>query len=62
MVRPCRAEFPHFQEAAAEHLDEVAFIGIDTDDTDDAAETFLDEHPMPYPSFADPELRRRQGA
>jgi len=51
---PCRAELPHLQEAAAEHLDEVAFVGIDTNDTDEAAETFLADHPMPYPSFSDP--------
>jgi thiol-disulfide isomerase/thioredoxin len=51
---PCRAELPHLQEAAADNLDEVAFVGIDTNDTDEAAETFLADHPMPYPSFSDP--------
>jgi cytochrome c biogenesis protein CcmG/thiol:disulfide interchange protein DsbE len=51
---PCRSELPHLQEAAAEHLDEVAFMGVDVSDTDDAAETYLRDHPMPYPSFADP--------
>jgi cytochrome c biogenesis protein CcmG/thiol:disulfide interchange protein DsbE len=52
---PCREEFPHFQEQAAEHLDEVAFLGVDTEDSPDAYETFLREHPIPYPSVADPE-------
>jgi len=51
---PCRAELPHLQEAAAERLDEIAFIGINSNDSDEAAETFLSDHPMPYPSFADP--------
>jgi len=52
---PCRAELPHLQDAAAEHLDEVAFMGLDVSDTDAAAETYLRDHPMPYPSFADPD-------
>ena len=50
---PCRTEWPWFQDAAAEHLDEVAFIGVDGDDSDEAAATFLRDHPIPYPSFAD---------
>jgi cytochrome c biogenesis protein CcmG, thiol:disulfide interchange protein DsbE len=52
---PCREEFPHFQQQAAEHLDEVAFLGIDTEDSPDAYATFLEEHPIPYPSVADPD-------
>ena len=52
---PCRFEFPFFQEVAAERGDEVAFIGIDSDDSEDAARTFLDEFPVPYPSFSDPD-------
>lgn len=52
---PCRAEFPHLQNQAAEHLDQVAFIGIDSDDAEAAAETFLRDHPIPYPSFSDPD-------
>ena len=51
---PCRTEWPWLQQAAADNLDEVAFIGVDGDDTDDAAATFLRDHPVPYPSFADP--------
>jgi thiol-disulfide isomerase/thioredoxin len=52
---PCRFEFPHFQRAAARFGDEVAFIGVDTQDSDAAAETFLDEFPVPYPSISDPD-------
>jgi cytochrome c biogenesis protein CcmG, thiol:disulfide interchange protein DsbE len=61
---PCRTEWPWFQQAAADHLDRVAFIGVDGDDEDSTAQTFLDEHPIPYPSFADPdkELANRVGA
>ncbi len=52
---PCRFEFPFFQSQAAKRGDEVAFIGIDSDDSPDAAETFLEEFPVPYPSFSDPD-------
>ncbi len=52
---PCRAEFPYFQEAAAEHLDEVAFLGVDSEDSKEAAETFLRDNPLPYPSVEAPE-------
>ncbi len=53
---PCRAEFPHLQNQAAEHADEVAFVGINSEDSVDGAETFLGGHPVPYPSFLDPDL------
>lgn len=52
---PCREEFPEFQAAAAEFGTEVAFLGVDTEDNDDAARTFLDEYPLPYPSITDPD-------
>jgi cytochrome c biogenesis protein CcmG/thiol:disulfide interchange protein DsbE len=52
---PCRFEFPFFQQQAIARGDQVAFLGIDSDDSDDAARTFLDELPLPYPSYADPE-------
>jgi cytochrome c biogenesis protein CcmG/thiol:disulfide interchange protein DsbE len=52
---PCRSELPHLQDAAAKYLDDVAFIGLDVSDSDDAAETFLSDHPMPYPSYSDPD-------
>ena len=50
---PCREEFPHFQSQAAEHLDEVAFLGVDSEDSPEAYETFLRDSPIPYPSVAD---------
>ncbi len=57
---PCRLEFPFFQSQAMDRGDEVAFLGIDSTDSEDAAKTFLGELPLPYPSYLDPddELRR----
>jgi len=52
---PCRFEFPHLQRAAAEYGKRVAFLGVDSQDSDDAASTFLREEPVPYPSYADPD-------
>lgn len=52
---PCRFEFPHFQRAAADYGKRVAFLGVDTQDSDDAASTFLEEAPVPYPSYTDPD-------
>jgi thiol-disulfide isomerase/thioredoxin len=51
---PCRFEFPHFQQAAAHYGKRVAFLGVDSQDSDDAASTFLEEAPVPYPSYTDP--------
>jgi len=52
---PCRFEFPHLQQAAADYGKRVAFLGIDSEDSDDAAATFLAEAPVPYPSYTDPD-------
>ncbi|HEY8082436.1 MAG TPA: TlpA disulfide reductase family protein [Solirubrobacterales bacterium] len=52
---PCRFEFPEFQQVAADYGKRVAFLGIDSQDSDDAAETFLEEAPVPYPSYTDPD-------
>jgi cytochrome c biogenesis protein CcmG, thiol:disulfide interchange protein DsbE len=52
---PCRAEFPIFQEVAAARGKEVAFLGINAADKRPAAEKFLDERPLPYPSYEDPD-------
>jgi cytochrome c biogenesis protein CcmG, thiol:disulfide interchange protein DsbE len=52
---PCRFEFPHFQQAAADYGKRVAFLGVDSEDSDDAAITFLAEAPVPYPSYTDPD-------
>jgi len=52
---PCRFEFPLFQRAAAAEGKRVAFLAIDSQDSDDAARTFLAEAPVPYPSYTDPD-------
>ena len=53
--RPCRAEFPIFQRVATEHGKEIAFVGVNAGDKRPAAERFLDERPLPYPSYEDPD-------
>jgi thiol-disulfide isomerase/thioredoxin len=53
---PCRAEFPFFQSQAAKHAGEIAFIGVNSSDNAGDAAAFLDEFPVPYPSYEDPEL------
>ena len=40
---------------SAKYGKRVAFLGIDLEDSDDAARTFLDSHPVPYPSYSDPD-------
>jgi thiol-disulfide isomerase/thioredoxin len=52
---PCRFEFPYFQAVAREHGDKIAFLGVDSDDSEAAAGTFLRELPLPYPSYLDPD-------
>jgi cytochrome c biogenesis protein CcmG/thiol:disulfide interchange protein DsbE len=51
--RPCRAEFPIFQQVSVKHGLDVAFMGINGGDKRPAAEKFLAEHPLPYPSYED---------
>ena len=53
--QPCRVEFPFFQRLAAKTGDEVAFVGLNSLDSIDAAETFLRDNPLPYPSYLDPD-------
>ncbi len=52
---PCREEFPHFQQAAADMGSEVAFLGVNSQDSESAAATFLESSPLPYPSYSDPD-------
>ena len=52
---PCRFEFPHFQSLGAKYGKRVAFIGVDSDDSEEAAATFLSEFPVPFPSYSDPD-------
>ena len=50
---PCRFEFPTLQQLSARYGKRVAFLGVDSQDSDDAAKTFLEEAPVPYPSYTD---------
>jgi cytochrome c biogenesis protein CcmG, thiol:disulfide interchange protein DsbE len=52
---PCRFEFPSLQKLSAGYGKRVAFLGVDSQDSDDAAKTFLGEEPVPYPSYTDPD-------
>lgn len=52
---PCRAEFPVFQQTSADMGKQVAFLGVNSDDNEDAAKTFLSTHKVPYPSYSDPD-------
>ncbi len=52
---PCREEFPYFQDTAADMGSEVAFLGVNSQDSESAAATFLESSPLPYPSFSDPD-------
>jgi cytochrome c biogenesis protein CcmG, thiol:disulfide interchange protein DsbE len=52
---PCRLEFSSFQEASAKFGKKVAFIGVNSEDSEANAKEFLDGHPVPYPSYYDPD-------
>jgi len=51
---PCREEMPWLQREAAKRGKRIAFIGVDSRDSDAAAKQFLNEFPVPYPSYTDP--------
>lgn len=51
---PCRFEFPTMQKLSARYGKRVAFLGVNSEDSSDAAATFLREAPVPYPSYSDP--------
>ncbi|HET8815416.1 MAG TPA: TlpA disulfide reductase family protein [Solirubrobacterales bacterium] len=52
---PCRQEFPVLQRLSARYGKRVAFLAVDSEDSNDAAATFLREEPVPYPSYSDPD-------
>jgi thiol-disulfide isomerase/thioredoxin len=57
---PCRYEFPWFQSLAEKRGGQIAFLGVNANDSSGAAEQFLSELPLPYPSYSDPELKIAQ--
>lgn len=54
---PCRFEFPTLQKLSARYGRRIAFLGVNSQDSDDAASTFLAEAPVPYPSYTDPDKK-----
>lgn len=52
---PCRLEFPAFQRMSAAYGKRVAFLGVNSQDSEDTAKTFLEEAPVPYPSYSSPD-------
>jgi cytochrome c biogenesis protein CcmG/thiol:disulfide interchange protein DsbE len=54
---PCRRELPHFQRLALKHGKRIAFLGVDSNDNDGDAREFLEEFPVSYPSYKDPDLK-----
>src|SRR6266511_4162960 len=52
---PCRYEFPFFQRLARKYGGNVAFLGVDSQDSRSDARKFLKEFPVPYPHYWDPE-------
>jgi thiol-disulfide isomerase/thioredoxin len=50
---PCIREAPLLSSAARTHRD-VQFLGVDHQDGRDGAETFIEQHHIPYPSVFDP--------
>ena len=51
---PCEKELPLLRQAAADHGDEVVFLGVDHLDHRDDAVAFLDEFGITYPIGYDP--------
>ena len=51
---PCRSELPFFSRQALERGDRIAFLGSNTNDSPGPARRFLDEVPLPFPSYSDP--------
>lgn len=54
---PCRAEFPFFRNQARKRGRKVAFLGVNGNDNDNAAMEFLEELPVGFPSYKDPDLK-----
>jgi len=57
---PCRFEFPSLQQASLKYGKQIAFIGLDSGDSDEAAARFLKQFPVPYPSYVDRKTRIAQ--
>jgi cytochrome c biogenesis protein CcmG, thiol:disulfide interchange protein DsbE len=58
---PCQTEFPVFQRVAVSFGRQVAFVGLDGKDHDQAAAAFLRRFPVTYPSYVDPQENIARG-
>jgi thiol-disulfide isomerase/thioredoxin len=56
----CRAEFPFFQQLGRQDAGSVAFVGLDSQDSQSAAAAFLRQFPVDYPSVFDPSASQAQ--
>jgi cytochrome c biogenesis protein CcmG, thiol:disulfide interchange protein DsbE len=52
---PCRLEFPILQKLSTRYGKRVAFLGVNSQDSEDFATEFLEEAPVPFPSYTDPD-------
>jgi thiol-disulfide isomerase/thioredoxin len=56
----CRFEFPFFQQAGRQYANRVAFVGLDSQDSQSSAQAFLSKFPVDYPSVFDPSASQAQ--
>ena len=56
----CRFEFPFFQRAGRQDANRVAFVGLDSQDSQSNAQAFLRRFPVDYPSVFDPSASQAQ--
>lgn len=52
---PCRAEAPLLSEAQSEFGEDVLFVGVDVQDTQDSAKAFIEEYGLDFQHFFDPD-------
>ena len=52
---PCREEMPLLQDAFAQYGEQVRFLGVDTQDSPEAAASFVADLQVGYPHVLDPE-------
>ena len=52
---PCREEMPLLQDAFAQYGEQVGFLGVDTQDSPEAAASFVADLQIEYPHVLDPE-------
>lgn len=56
----CKFEFPFFQQAGRQDVGRVAFVGLDSQDSQSNAQAFLSQFPVDYPSVFDPNASQAQ--